>query len=69
MSESTFIRADEMAELLEISKPQAYKIIRQLNNELKEKGYMTIAGRVHRDYFSERFMDQRVKVAYILIVS
>ena len=26
-----------------------------LNRELKEKGYMTIAGRVNRKYFMEKF--------------
>ena len=34
--------------------PYAYKIIRQLNEELKAKGFITIAGRVNRQYFNER---------------
>ena len=33
-----FIKADEVAEELCISKPYAYKIIRRLNEELREKG-------------------------------
>ena len=33
-----FIKADEVAEELGISKPYAYKIIRRLNEELREKG-------------------------------
>lgn len=37
-----------------MSKPRAYKLIRQLNDELKAKGYITIAGRVNRQYFNER---------------
>ena len=36
------------------SKPYAYKLIRQLNEELKAKGFITIAGRVNRQYFYER---------------
>ena len=39
---------------LDVSKPYAYKIIRQLNEELKAKGFITIAGRVNRQYFNER---------------
>lgn len=50
-----FIKADEVAEELGISKPYAYKIIRRLNEELGEKGIITIAGRVDRNYFNERY--------------
>ena len=51
--ENKFIRADEVAQELDVSKPRAYKLIRQLNDELKAKGYITIAGRVNRQYFNE----------------
>ena len=44
-----FIKADEVAEELGISKTYAYKIIRRLNEELREKGMITIAGRVDRN--------------------
>lgn len=50
-----FIRADDVARELDVSKPYAYKIIRQLNDELKSKGFITVAGRVNRQYFNERF--------------
>lgn len=49
-----FIKVDEVAEMLEISKAHAYKIIRQLNDELEAKGFITISGRVSRQYFLER---------------
>lgn len=52
--ENKFIRADEVAQELDVSKPRTYKLIRQLNDELKAKGYITIAGRVNRQYFNER---------------
>ena len=35
-------------------RPYAYKLIRQLNEELKAKGFITITGRVNRQYFYER---------------
>lgn len=44
----------EMAEVLEVSERTGYKIIKQLNDELNAKGYMTQVGRVSRKYFYER---------------
>ena len=49
-----FICAEEVAQELSVSKPYAYKLIRQLNEELKAKGFITISGRVNRQYFCER---------------
>ncbi len=48
------IRVKEVAARLECSERKAYEIIRTLNAELKEKGYITIAGRVPRAYFEKR---------------
>ena len=47
-----FMRAEEVAKELGISKSFAYKLIRQLNQELKAKGFVTISGRINRDLFS-----------------
>ena len=52
---SDFMRVDEVVEELDVSRPYAYRVIRQLNNELKKLGYATIAGRVNREYFRKRF--------------
>ena len=49
-----FIRVEEAAKELGVSLPYAYKIIKKLNNELEEKGFITIAGRVSRRYFNQR---------------
>ena len=49
-----FMRAEEVAKELGISKSFAYKLIRQLNQELREQGFLTISGRINRDYFQER---------------
>ena len=54
MTDKAFMRADEVAEELDVSKAYAYEIIRQLNDELSAKGFITVAGRVSRQYFSER---------------
>ena len=52
-----FMRAEEVARELEVSKSYAYKLIQQLNAELREKGYITIAGRVNRQYVGERLYE------------
>ena len=36
------------------------KIIRGLNDELKEKGYRVISGKVHTKYFEEKFYGMAV---------
>lgn len=54
MTNNTFMRVDEVAEILGISKSYAYKIVKKLNDELKEKGFLTISGRVNKKYFMER---------------
>ena len=50
-----FMRVEEVAQELSISKSNAYKVIHKLNEELKEKGYLTISGRVNRNFFMEKF--------------
>ena len=52
--ENRFIRVDEVAQELGVSKSYAYKIVQKLNAELKAKGYLTISGRVSRQYFLEK---------------
>lgn len=52
--EKLFMRAEEVAQELEVSKSYAYKLIQQLNAELEDKGFITISGRVNRQYFRER---------------
>ena len=54
MESTSFMRVDEVAQELGVSKSYAYKIVQKLNAELKEKGFMTISGRVNKQYFMER---------------
>lgn len=51
----SFITAPEVAEAMGVSTGKAYVIIKALNKELKEQGYITIAGKVSRRYFSEKY--------------
>lgn len=55
MENTLFVTAEVVAKDLGVSKPFAYKLVRQMNDELHEKGYLTVAGRVSRQYYEERF--------------
>ncbi len=50
-----FLNASDIADILGISASHAYKIINQLNEELSERGYFVVRGKVNRTYFEERF--------------
>lgn len=52
--DSIFMRVDEVAEVLDVSESYAYKIMKQLNKELAEKGKIVVSGRVNRKYFCQR---------------
>ena len=54
-----FIRAEEIAKELGVSKPYAYKLIQKMNTELKNKGYITISGRVSRQYYEEKLYSNK----------
>lgn len=54
MSKNNFVTVTEMSQVLGLSHSYCYKIIRDMNEELKSKGYMTFSGRVSRTYFNEK---------------
>lgn len=49
-----FYTAQEVAKILGVSRTKAYKIIKELNLELKAKGFIVIAGKIPKRYFEER---------------
>ena len=48
MENSIFMKVEDVAVAMGVSKSYAYKIVQKLNQELREKGYITISGRVNR---------------------
>lgn len=54
MESKRFMNAGEVSEYMGVSVPMAYKIIRRLNQELAAKGFITVAGRVSRNYFEQK---------------
>lgn len=51
-----YLRAADVAEMMQVSIPKAYSLMRICNEELKKKGYLVVSGRVSRQYFEERTM-------------
>ena len=47
--------AEAIAELLGVSEGFAYRLIRNLNAELKAKGFIVVAGKLPTKYFKEKF--------------
>ncbi len=54
MDEKLFMRASEVAKELDVSMAYSYKLIQTLNQDLKKRGFITINGRVSRQYFNEK---------------
>ena len=55
MENNNFMRVEDVAKELGISKSYAYKIVQKLNADLRAKGFLTISGRINRKYFFEKF--------------
>lgn len=53
-NDNLFIGASEVGKLLGVCRSKAYKVIQQLNDELKTQGYIIIQGKTHRAYFLEK---------------
>ena len=55
MDERIMMTATDVAKILGVSVGHAYKIIKKLNVELEQAGYLVIAGKVPRGYFEKRW--------------
>lgn len=45
---------EEVAQELNVSKSYAYKVVRELNAELRQLGYLTVTGRVNTSFFRKK---------------
>ena len=57
VEEKRFLNAEDVANIMECSKSRAYTIIKDLNAEMKSKGYVVISGKINAKYFNERIYD------------
>ena len=61
ISEQIFMKVDEVAAELGVSNSYAYKLIRELNKELKAAGCIVINGRIDRRFFHEHLYGTQKK--------
>lgn len=54
MEHEMFITAERVQKDFGVSRAKAYNMVRQLNEELKEQGYLIVPGRVSKQYYLER---------------
>lgn len=52
--ESPYFTQQEVCQLLGISRTSAYKLIKKLNEELEQKKYITIRGKIPKEYLYKR---------------
>jgi len=50
-----YYHAEDIVEILGVSRNYAYKVIRSLNDELEKQGYRVVSGKVPKKFFQERF--------------
>lgn len=48
------LKVDEVVQICNIKKCTAYKIIKQVNDEMQKEGYITIRGRVNKEYLFKK---------------
>lgn len=63
MTNKNFMTAQDVADALGVSKSYAYKLVRQLNDEMEALGYITVRGRVDANYFRKKVCYQRLRKA------
>lgn len=56
-----FYNKNDVCEILGVADSKAYKIIKQLNDELASNGYITVRGRVPAEYFEKRLAIKKRK--------
>lgn len=63
MKSNYMMSADDIAEELGVSKGKAYKLIRDLNQELVKNGFVVISGKLPRAYWEKKFYGYQTELA------
>jgi hypothetical protein len=53
-SERTYLTNEDVQKRMGCKESKAGKVIRQLNKELQDRGYIVMPGKINRQYFEER---------------
>lgn len=65
MKSNYMMSADDIAEELGVSKGKAYKLIRDLNQELVKNGFVVISGKLPRAYWEKKFYGYQTELATV----
>ena len=55
MKSNYMMDAEDVANELGVSKGHAYKVIRQLNEELEKSGFIVVTGKIPRAFWEKKF--------------
>ena len=49
-----FYTVKDVMRILQVKEAKTYKVIRKLNEELEQRGYIVVSGKVSKRYFDEK---------------
>jgi len=55
MQNRIYLTASEIQDLLGVSRAKAYRIVKDLNEELAAQNYIVVPGRIPKKFFAERY--------------
>lgn len=56
MNNNYMVTAQDVVDMLGVSKGHAYKIIRQLNKELEDSGYIVVSGKIPQSILGQEVL-------------
>lgn len=55
MKNCLYYTAQEVQDMLGVSRAKAYKIVKELNGELARNGYIVTAGKIPKKYLAQKY--------------
>ena len=55
MQNCLYYTAPEVQSMLGVSRGKAYKVVKELNEELESRGFIVIAGKIPKQFFNEHY--------------
>ena len=55
MNNKYYMKAQDVRDVLGVSRSKAYDILRKLNAELEKEGYAVVPGKIPRPYWNTKF--------------
>lgn len=59
MKECLYYTAQEVQEMLGVSRAKAYQVVKKLNEELASMGYIVISGKVPKQFLADKYYGMR----------